>query len=255
MKRTIIYSLIVGVSALCVVSCMKIDNFDGPNAQFGGRIIDSTTDEPILASQGHGRVRIWEKSYDEYPAQQDIPLKQDGTFNNNKLFAGTYDVLPEGPWWPADTIRKVGIGAHKMLDIEVTPYLKLIDFEYRLEPGGIASDGKAYQKLYMSCRLDAPIAAGLPMILDIRPFISRTVWVGPGNDGNMSWYDKPAYRLPVNKEWANIAKDPDGKSVRQELPALEVYAGYTYYFRMGARVNDVYQNFNLTRIESITLPL
>jgi hypothetical protein len=107
---------------------MEVDNFDEPDAHFTGRIIDKTTGENILADQGAGRVKIWEKSFSLNPGSQTIPVKQDGTFNNTKLFKGTYDVVPEGAWWPADTIR-IGIGKKAVHDFEVTPYLKLIDLK------------------------------------------------------------------------------------------------------------------------------
>ena len=119
------HSLLFGVLTLFVTSCMEVDNFDEPDAHFTGRIIDKTTGENILADQGAGRVKIWEKSFSLNPGSQTIPVKQDGTFNNTKLFKGTYDVVPEGAWWPADTIR-IGIGKKAVHDFEVTPYLKLI---------------------------------------------------------------------------------------------------------------------------------
>ena len=95
MKKTI-YSILFVASVLASSSCMKVDNFDAPEAHVTGRIIDSTTGENILADQGECRVRIWEKSFSLNPANQDIPVKQDGTYNNSKLFSGTYDVVPEG---------------------------------------------------------------------------------------------------------------------------------------------------------------
>ena len=125
------HSLLFGVLTLFVTSCMEVDNFDEPDAHFTGRIIDKTTGENILADQGAGRVKIWEKSFSLNPGSQTIPVKQDGTFNNTKLFKGTYDVVPEGAWWPADTIR-IGIGKKAVHDFEVTPYLKLIDLKTEL---------------------------------------------------------------------------------------------------------------------------
>lgn len=96
MKKTI-YSILFVASVLASSSCMKVDNFDAPEAHVTGRIIDSTTGENILADQGECRVRIWEKSFSLNPANQDIPVKQDGTYNNSKLFSGTYDVVPKEP--------------------------------------------------------------------------------------------------------------------------------------------------------------
>jgi hypothetical protein len=246
MKKTIILGLTACVSLLVGVSCMPIDNFDAPDCRFTGTVIDATTGQPILASQGQSHIRIWEKSYSLRPDYQDIPLKQDGSFNNNKLFAGTYDVLPEGPWWPCDTVRNVGIGKSKSLDFEVTPYLSLIDFEARLEG----------TTLYMSCRLDAPRGDDptMPMIMEARPYISLNQFCGPGANGTMGYYNNTRYVLAIGKTWPNLAKDADGKSVRQELPPIDLKAGYTYFVRMGAKVRDARQDFNLTEIVQITVP-
>ena len=57
MKKTI-YSILFVASVLTSSSCMKVDNFDAPEAHVTGRIIDSTTGETILADQGECRVRI-----------------------------------------------------------------------------------------------------------------------------------------------------------------------------------------------------
>ena len=50
MKKTI-YSILFVASVLASSSCMKVDNFDAPEAHVTGRIIDSTTGENILADQ------------------------------------------------------------------------------------------------------------------------------------------------------------------------------------------------------------
>ena len=94
MKKTI-YSILFVASVLASSSCMKVDNFDAPEAHVTGRIIDSTTGENILADQGECRVRIWEKSFSLNPANQDIPVKQDGTSSESGR-RKSYDVLPSG---------------------------------------------------------------------------------------------------------------------------------------------------------------
>lgn len=241
--KKIFYSLFACVSALCVASCMEIDNFDAPDEHFTGRIIDSTTGENILADQGECHVRIWEKSYSLNPSPQDIPVKQDGEYNNTKLFAGTYDVVPEGAWWPADTVR-LGIGGKTVKrDFEVTPYLKLIDFQTRIEDG----------KLVVSCRLDVPpIEEGMPNIMDIRPFLSLNQYCGAAN--SISYYSTiDDYKKNINAKWDKVKKLEDGKSEVYEF-RLWVKPGYTYFVRMGARVRDTFQKYNYTEIVKVEIP-
>lgn len=238
--KKLIYSLFVSTLVLSMASCMEIDNFDEPGSHFSGRIIDVTTGQNILADQGECRVRIWEKSFSTNPGSQDIPLKQDGTYNNTKLFAGTYDVVPEGAWWPCDTVR-VSLGSRAEQNFEVTPYLKLIDFETQL-------DGTT---LTMSCRLDAPIKEGLPQITELRPFLSLNQFCGGGN--RIDHYYNATDRVNILKTWDNLAKDPDGKSTKFTI-SVTVKPGYTYSVRMGARVKDTFEKYNYTEIVEIKVP-
>ena len=42
----------------CMVSCMEIDNFEGPEAKVSGRIIDKTTGENMLFDNNDTKIRI-----------------------------------------------------------------------------------------------------------------------------------------------------------------------------------------------------
>jgi len=245
------HSLWFGALALLAASCMEVDNFDEPDAHFTGRIIDSTTGENILTDQGAGQVKIWEKSFSLNPGSQGIPVKQDGTFNNTKLFKGTYDVVPEGAWWPADTIR-IGIGKKAVQDFEVTPYLRLFDLKTAMVDDSLA----------ISCRLDVPpITEGLPRILDVKPFLSLTQFCGEGN--HITYYDKMGsddeksyaknYIVNVRKTWANLEKLEDGKSMVFSFK-VDVKPGYIYFVRVGARVDDNFKKYNYTEIVKIEVP-
>ena len=243
--KKLIYSLFIGASVVCMPSCMEVDTFDVPDAHFTGRIIDSVTGENILADQGECHVRIWEKSFKENPNPQDIPVKQDGTFNNTKLFNGTYDVVPEGAWWPADTIR-IGIGGKVTENFEVTPYLRFSEYELTL------TDPDSIQ---VSCRFEgtpAPEGMSYPTIWDIRPFLSMNQFCGAGNC--LSYYSPlEQYKKTINRTWEKLNKLEDGKS---EVYSFKVWVkpGYKYSVRMGARVKDTFQKYNYTEIKEIEIP-
>ena len=134
--RKIAY-ILIAAAALCSASCMKIDNFDAPDAQVSGTIIDVTTGKPFLTDHGTNSIRIWEMSYSTNPTPQDLRIQEDGTYSNTKLFAGTYDMLPRnGAWWPTDTTYNVKIGSKGTVqDFEVTPYLHVQDFSVEMVPG------------------------------------------------------------------------------------------------------------------------
>ena len=247
MKRTIIFSLAVGTFALTATSCMEIDNFDAPESRFTGSIIDVTTGKPILADQGHGQVRIWEVSF-ENADPQDIPIKQDGTYNNERLFPGHYDMCPLGSWWPCDTIRAIQLGTQTIQNFEVTPYLQVLNFE------ATHVVGPTMDTLILSCRLKAPIPNGMPNITDIRPFLSRNQFCGDGN--KLDYYHNNTYRInraPVN--WAALAKDPDDPTMSApQVVRVPVKRGWTYSVRMGARVDDTQKKYNYSEIKIISIP-
>lgn len=239
--KKLIYSFLVGASALLMTSCMEVDNFDAPDSHFYGNIIDKTTGKGIVSDRGECHIRIWEKSFSTNPGNQDIPIKEDGAFNNTKLFAGTYDVVPEGSWWPADTIR-VGIGKKTSQDFEVTPYLRVFDLKTEL----------VGTTLTMSCRLDAPITEGLPQVTEIRPFLSLNTFCGAANC--IGFYNTNTYKINVMKAWDKIEKAEDGKSVTFTTIGLPVKPGYIYFVRMGARVKDKFEKYNYTEVIKIEIP-
>lgn len=243
--KKILYSILCCGMALSSTSCMEVDNFDEPEAHYQGCVIDRTTGEKILACQGEGRIRLWEMSFSTNPAHQDIPMKQDGTFQNTKLFNGTYDVQPQGAWWPVEKHR-VPIGRKTKDDIiEVTPYLHIIDFNMDLDP--------ETKILTVSCRLNAPITEGLPNIRSVRPFLSLNQFCGASSCIG-PYADNDDYKADMNTSWANIKKAEDGNSLPYEFH-LPVKAGYTYFVRMGAYVDDEYHNYNYSEIKTIEVPM
>jgi hypothetical protein len=239
-----IFYLITTVALFGMTSCMSIDNWDEPDACFTGRVIDSYTGENLLASQNDWKIRIWERSWTEAVVNhQEIPIKQDGTYNNTKLFAGTYDMLAYGgPFWPCDTIKNVTLDKTTTQDFTVTPYLQIIDFNYQLEG----------TQLTMSCRLRAPIREGLPDLYRVSPFLSLTTFCGESQRIDISEYNNNV-RIDINKSWANEVGDSDTSGTYTVGP-IPLKSGYTYYIRMGAAVNDANRKYNYSPIEKIVVP-
>ena len=228
---------------MSLTSCTKIDNWDGPDAQIHGRVIDSYTGENILSSQGEWGIRIWERSWTEsVPTDQSLPVKQDGSYNNTKVFSGTYDMLPYGgPFWPVDTVKNVVFNGNSEQDFTVTPYLQIIDFETKL-------DGL---KLMLKCRLKAPIRDGLPNLVEIKPFLSLNEFCGATSFIDNADYDNT--RIQINRSWADEVGDADTSGVYYIGP-LQVNAGYTYNVRLGANVNDANQHYNYSNVVNIEVP-
>lgn len=238
--------IFLAVMLVSFSSCFKKDNWEEPDAQIKGNIIDSYTGQPLLSSQAEWGIRIWERSWTEsVPINQNIPVKQDGTYSNSKLFAGTYDMLPYGgPFWPTmDTVKNFVLGGGKSgtQDFTVTPYLQLLDFETSLQ----GTD------LTLKVRLKAPIRFGLPNLIDVKPFLSLTNFVGESNYINIAEFNDK--RIQVNKPWIDAYGDVETSPVLTIGP-LPVKSGYTYNVRVGANVNDANRKYNYSEIKQVIVP-
>ncbi len=202
MKRKIDKLFMLTGVALLLASCTPFDNYDAPGSTITGRVIDKTTGENLITSQGEFEVRFWETSWtaSATPQTQSIPIKQDGTFMDTKLFNATYSMQAyDGPFWPVDSVHNLVLKGSLTQDFEVTPYLSLTDIE-----GRIVNDS-----LYMSFKLDAPIKEGFD-IREMRPFISWTPFCGGG--ANIGELAKTEYTLTVNRRWTDMVKDYQAES-------------------------------------------
>jgi hypothetical protein len=243
MKNILRIALGVLLMSMLITSCMEVDNWDEPDTRVHGRIIDAYTGENILTSQGDWGIRIWERTWTQsVPTAQSLTVKQDGSYNNSKLFAGTYDMLPYGgPFWPVDTIKDVSFNGTTEQDITVTPYLQLQGFE-------VSRDGL---KLTLHVQLKAPIRNGLPNLVEIKPFVSLNQFCGATN-----FIDIPEYnntRKQINASWISAFGDVETSPVYHIGP-LAVKAGYTYYVRVGANVNDANRKYNYSNIIKVEVP-
>ena len=240
--KKILY-IVLGVLVMSVTACMEVDNWSEPDAKVHGRVIDSYTGENLLTSQGDWGIRIWERTWKESaPTAQSLPVKQDGSYNNSKLFGGTYDMLPYGgPFWPVDTLQDVVFGGSTEQDVTVTPYLQVLGFEYSL-------DGL---KLTLSCVLKAPIRQGLPNLIELKPFLSLSQFCGATNFVDLADYNNK--RIQYNKSWTEAFGDVEESTVLRVGP-LPVKAGYTYYVRLGANVNDANKKYNYSEVIKVVVP-
>ena len=100
--RKIIYLLAVSFIMLAGTSCQKFDNYEEPQETLKGTIIDKGTGTPFLTETGNNgvRIKLMEYSWSDNPTPYYFTVKQDGTFNNTKIFKGYYNIEPEGAFVP-----------------------------------------------------------------------------------------------------------------------------------------------------------
>jgi hypothetical protein len=231
------YSLWTIICLMAIASC-DLDNYDEPDARFYGKIIDETTGENFIMSSQGLQVRMWEISYKDNPSPRNINVKDDATFNNNKLFPGAYQTLvTNGAFWPVRDTVTIRLESGKAIEqnFTVTPYLKVNIVDYKLEGTTLNIRGK----------ISAPITDGLPRVLDIRPFVAITKYVG---SANITAYSDP-FRIDINKNFNEIPSDQIFS-----MSVTGLLSGRTFYIRLGARVDDSFKANNFSEIIEIKVP-
>jgi hypothetical protein len=166
---------------------------------------------------------------------------KDGVYNNNKLFPGTYNMLPyDGPFWPVDTVKGVVLRKETKQDFTVTPYLQLLNFTATLNG----------TSLTLKCTVKAPKITGLPNFYEVKGFLSLTTFCGNSNYINIGDYNN--LRKQINKSWASEVGAGDSKDYT--LGPFPVKSGYTYYVRIGANVNALSRSYNYSPIVKVVVP-
>lgn len=152
MTRSIIY-LILSVVCLAGFTSCESDNYDGPEETFRGAFIDKETKKPFQTAIGNTgiRIRMMEYSWSDNPQPYDFNCMMDGTFNNNKIFAGNYGIIPEGAFVPLEEeIMDIKGTVEKTFEVE--PLLRL---EWIGEPK-VNADGTAEVKVKITRGTDNP---------------------------------------------------------------------------------------------------
>lgn len=137
--KNIAYLILAALFSLSSCSMFELDNYDLPSETLQGEVVDRETGEPVLTDQGGEgiRVRLTELSWgDNVSPNPDFFCMPDGTFQNTKLFAGTYNVRIDGPFIPlireddrgvplADETQTLDIQGVSNVRFEVQPFLRV----------------------------------------------------------------------------------------------------------------------------------
>ncbi len=241
MKKT---TIVLGLGLLLIgISCTKVDNYPGPDSAFQGNIIDSVTGKNLITESQGLNIELKQLSWSDNPDPYYIPAKDDGSFQDTRIFSGHYSVIPtQGPFWPTDSIV-TDIKGTTTQNFTVVPYLEVNNFK-SVQSG---------DSLVMTCQLSAPRTDGLPQILEVWPFVNNTPFVGSGayiSQYTISDQNSPSYNLAnINSTWNSGIATTTYKVVVHGL-----LNGRTYYARVGVRVNDSYKKYNLSEVVSIVMP-
>lgn len=230
----ILASLILTIGA---VSCEK-DNYAAPDSTIQGQVYDNEG-KPFQTANGQGSmaIRIVEESFangdpDVTVTPQNLNMRQDGSYINTKLFAGTYSVIPyQGAFYEDVEAAKVQLSSDRAttVDFTVTPYLTL---EWVKTP---YIDAEGYLKASFKFKRNAKDGFTMPEPNECCMWISRTQYCGTEGDGNYT----PSLR--------KITAAEEGQEI--ELSSkIPIKYSMKYWVRIGANVNDAYKKYNFTDI-------
>lgn len=239
------YSILVLLAlTIGLVSCEK-DNYDAPEAAIVGQVTDQNGN-PFQTAMGKGSmaIRIVETSYangDEsvVVTPQELNLKQDGSYENTHLFAGTYEVTPwQGAFYNDVETKTIELksGKETVVNLMVTPYLEL---EWVKEPYLTADN---FLKASFKFKRNLKNGVTAPDVKDACIWISRTQYCGTEGDGNYT----PA-TLTINNAQEGAEIELSSK--------IAIKYSMKYWVRIGARCNDTYQKYNFTDIKGIDVKL
>ena len=231
MKNIIIFN-IVTIGALFICSC-EIDNYQAPNLTLKGVVVDVITGEPIQTRQPDGiRVRLLQDGY-ENPTPLDFWVKPDGTFQNTRLFAGTYEVsIIDGPFEESSVEPIiVDLNSNKTIQFEVAPFARISDVDISGSGGTITANYKISG------------TSGTRDMLKSVLFCHTGNIVHEQTRGLISSSANDLSTLTENEISSTIFMD--------EISGLET--GKTYYVRVGVLSDNPLNRYNYSPIMKINL--
>jgi hypothetical protein len=242
MKKFIIYSLLLLVT-LSFSQC-EIDNYPEPEASIEGKIMDANG-AMLQTEQGGGNMKLkleelsWagdDTTIAIIPSY--LTVKQDGSFNNSKIFSGEYRITPiEGPFYPYNVEGElVTVSGHTTINFEVTPYLNI---EWVTEPR-LTVDNFIEAEVRFTRNQKEGLSA--PDLNDARLYISTTKYCGNNN------YDNQLVAAPLI-----VNNNQEGQTIRLITSRAVKYVGTTYYVRVGINCKDAYKKYNYTDIKTVVV--
>ena len=216
---------LIALLVLCMSAC-TLDNFDEPDAPFYGSIIDKDTFEPIQQDLFEGaRIDYVEQGF-KNPNTRQIRFQTDGTFRENNLFSGTYEMQAlRGNFYPTvkETIELNGATEHIFV---ARPYIRIKDVSITFDE----TKGEVTAEFTMEPVLEDPSSdpSGTNPVASVRLFADRN----PNLSNTLRAFSSG---LEVN-----AAVQPDQKFTIK-MSTLEMVSGKErkeYYFRVAALIAE-----------------
>ncbi len=227
------------IIAASLSSC-KLDNYDEPDGTITGRVIDSVTGEPIVTEQPDGfRIKLEEISWSDAPRPEYFWGKADGTFNNIRLFSGTYKVTPVEGAFDTPGAKEVNItsGGVTTVDFTVTPYISFSDVSIVKSGDNIEVSFKLTKNIQDATLQDYRIFATYKT-----PFVGTVIFESAIYSGD----NNPKNSNPIKLTEADL-----NKTLTETLD--KITPGKLWYVRVGARCSNSSSRYNMSKVFPIQM--
>lgn len=206
----------------CLFTGCKLDNYDAPNGQLVGNIIDVETNELVQQDIIRGTtIKLIEHGYDPVSPQY-LRVKTDGTYANTLLFANTYTIQPDQRNFVQVDEQEFVVTGNSTLDFKVQPYI-------RVKNAKIIKNG---DKVTATFNIDQNVSESVRRIglyAHTQPIVGEPIrLIATEMDLNRNVNENELMTLEINvKENSSIFK-----------------SGEQYFFRIGAVANIPEAKFN-----------
>jgi hypothetical protein len=192
-----------------------LDNYDAPDAQFFGSVMDDDTDEPIQQDPIEGsRIDFVEMGF-ENPNTRQIRFHMDGTFRDNNLFSGAYEVQAfRGNFFSTEktTIDIQGETEHHF---RALPYIRIRNVDVTFDE----IKGKVSATFTLD-QVSSNTVASVHLIADRNPNVSNSI------------------RSVMVSQTMNAVVRPE-RVFLLEMSTENLVSGIDYYFRVAALISGI----------------
>ncbi len=220
-----------------MTSCdwFELDNQAGYNAQVYGTLVDSETGDPVLSeiygsdgggwgvSVSVGYLTVVEQGWDA-EANQNWNVKNNGTYRNNLVFAGTYRMnTSNANYYPTNQKFVLKEGENEV-NFTVTPYARVIE-------QNISYDSTA-KKIKATCKVEVVDPTQTPKLKEVRLCCFTDSFVGSGFNNCKN--DTEAVAKDVTFDENGIAEVTLAIDTQNAANKTEFQYERTHYVRIAA---------------------
>jgi hypothetical protein len=241
MKKIFNIGFLAGL--IFISTACEMDNYEGPNASFGGIVIDKTTGKGISTEQPKGfRIRWKELTWGDNVQPDYFYGMPDGKFNWNYAFGyanAEYEITPvEGAFvMPEPQIISLRKGEHKDLTFEVVPFIH-IESNYELDGKDLTVRFTATRPLNSAPEGEPPYA-----ITQVYLLISdKTQYVSYQNSGG--------YNRDISKRITPFGESQLGQEI---TTVVNLENPGVYHFRIVIQTRNPSNACNFTPVEKIII--